>query len=192
VALDKDIEQKEFLVPKGVNRTSHFQLPPSRELQMSDDALVSFGAPVAPGAVSFHDTGYMPVNALTIRGNITGKPLPGGLDGMFIHYVSDGVQHFAPSGLPTTADYTELHYELVGYKGDATFGHATDGTPTISGIVQQIVLSQGDLITGHLAFGADGGITGEVDVTEQLGGRTRRLDISVQHTAGDIRSPVRE
>jgi hypothetical protein len=177
-------------VPKSVDQASPFQLPRSIELQMSDDALVTFGPPVDPGAVSFHDIGYMPVNALTISGHIAGNPLPGGLDGMFIHYVSDGVQHFAVTGAPSTADYTGLHYELVGYKGNATFGHAADGTPTISGIVQQTVLTQGDLIAGHLAFGADGGITGEVDATVQFGGRaTGRLDISVQHTAGDIGHP---
>lgn len=151
---------------------------------MSDDALVTFGAPVGPGALSFHDAGYMAVNDLTI-----GNPqhLPHGLDGMFIRYEGDGVQHFAANGAPATADYTGLHYELVGYKGHATFGHAADGTPTVSGAFDQVVLAQGDLIAGHLAFGADGGLSGEVDASVQSGGQTLgALDISVQHPAGDL------
>lgn len=174
-------------MPKSLDHAGPFKLLSSIELHMSDDALVTFGAPVAPDAVSFHDIGYMPVNALTIAGNVLGKPLPGGLDGIFFHYVSDGVQHVTVSGAPSTVDYTALHYELVGYKGDATFGRAADGTPTVSGLVKQIVLAQGDLIAGHLAFGTDGGISGEVDVSALIGGRTvGRIDISVQHAAGDL------
>jgi len=63
-------------------------------------------------------------------------------------------------------------YRTPGYKGDATFGHAADGTPTVSGAKHLTVLAQGDLITGtgHLAFGADGGITGEVNTSMQIDG----------------------
>ena len=163
--------------------------PATLQLTMSDDALVTFGQPVAPDALAFHDIGYMPVNAITIAGSIPGVTATlssGGLSGMFIQYVSDGVQHFA-NGFPTTADYTSLHYQLMGYTGLATFGHAADGTPTVSGLVREVVLAQGDLISGQLAFNAGGGIGGEVDVTMQVGGlRIGSMDISVQHSAADI------
>ena len=53
--------------------------------------------------------------------------------------------------------------------------------------MQQTVLTQGDLIAGHLAFGTDGGITGQVDVSTLVGGRTvGSMDIAVQHAAGDL------
>ena len=161
------------------------QQPQPFDLSMSDDALVTFGAPVGPGAVSFTDVGYMPVNALTIAG-VT-EQLDGKLDGLFLHYTSMGVQHFAATGAPTTADYTSLHYELVGYKGDATFGHAADGTPVMTGGKHMTVLAQGDLIAGQLGFDATGGISGSVTASLQVGGTTEgTLGIQVQHAAGDI------
>jgi len=154
-------------------------------MDMSDDALVTFGAPVGPGEVSFHDTGFMPVNQLTL-GNLT-LPSPSGLGGLFISYSGDGVQNFSANGAPTSANYTDLHYQLIGYTGDATFSHAADGTPTLSGVSTEVVLAQGDLIAGHLAFGATGNISGEVDTTMQVGGvNVGDLDISVQHSASDI------
>ena len=163
------------------------QQPAPFELSMSDDALVTFGPLVGLGARSFLDVGYMPVNALTIGGDL--QQLKGKLDGLFIHYSATGVQNFAATGAPTTAEYTSLHYELVGYKGDAAFGHAADGTPTLSGAKHLTVLAQGDLIpgTGHLGFTAAGGIAGEVDTLMRINGRmVGTLDFSVQHAAGDI------
>ena len=150
------------------------------DLSMSDDALVTFGAPAGPGALSFLDVGYMPVNALTIGGSL--QDLKGKLDGLFVHYSATGVQHFAAPGAPTTADYTSLQYEIVGYKGDAIFGHAADGTPTASDAKHLTVLAQGDLIagTGHLGFTATGGITGEVNTSLQINGQVvGTLDFSV-------------
>ncbi len=167
--------------------TGNDQQPQPFDLSMSDDALVTFGAPVGPGALSFLDVGYMPVNKLTIGGDL--QHLQGKLDGLFIQYNATGVQHFAATGAPTTADYTSLQYELVGYKGDATFGHAADGTPTVSGAKHLTVLAQGDLITGtgHLAFGANGGITGEVNTSMRIDGQVvGTVDFSVQHAFGDI------
>lgn len=159
--------------------------PPAYELSMSDDALVTFGAPVGPGALSFTDVGYMPVNALTIGGDL--QDLKGKLDGLFIRYSGTGVQNFAANGAPTTANYTTLHYDLVGYKGDALFARAADGTPTVSDAKHVIVLAQGDLIAGSLGFGADGGITGQVHASMQINGQSvGTLDISVQHPAGGI------
>ena len=166
------------------------QQPQPFSLKLSDDALVTFGASVGPGALSFLDVGYMPVNQLTIGNELTlGGDLKGKLDGLFVQYNATGVQHFAADGAPTTADYTTLHYELLGYKGDATFGHAADGTPTVSGAKQLTVLAQGDLIAGkgHLEFGLDGGITGEVNTSIRIGSQVvGTLDISVRHAAGDI------
>lgn len=167
------------------------QQPSPFDLSMSDDALVTFGAPVGPGALSFLDVGYMPVNEFTIGGSL--QDLKGKLDGLFIHYSATGVQHFdATSGAPTTADYLSLQYELVGYKGDATFGHAADGTPTVSGAKHLTVLAQGDLITGtgHLGFDAYGGITGQMNPSMWINGqRVGTLDISVQHVSTDIKYP---
>ena len=161
------------------------QHPQPFDLTMSDDALVTFGAPIGPGALSFTDVGYMPVNGLTIAG-VT-EQLKGKLDGLFIYYTATGVQHFAATGAPTTADYTTLRYELVGYKGDATFSHAADGTPVLNGGKHLTVLAQGDLIAGQLGFGGDGGISGNVKASMQVDGTVvGTLGISVQHTAGDI------
>jgi len=172
-------------VAKNPILTATDQQPSPFDLSMSDDALVTFIGPAGPGALLFLDTGYMPVNGLTIGGGP--QYLKGQLDGLFIHYNAEGVQHFAASGAPTTADYTSLQYELMGYKGDAAFGHAADGTPTVSGAKHLTVLAQGDLITGYLGFGADGGITGEVNTSMQIDGQmVGTLDISVQHTSSDI------
>jgi len=169
------------------------QLPQAFDLSMSDDALITFGAPVGPVgpfgpiAVSFLDTGFMPVNALTIGGEM--QQLKGKLDGLFIQYNATGVQHFAAPGVPTTADYTTLHYELVGYKGDATFGHAADGTPTLSGAKHLTVLAQGDLLPGmgHLGFTPAGGIAGTVATSFQVNGAAAgAVNFTVEHSATDI------
>ena len=49
------------------------------------------------------------------------------------------------------------------------------------------ILAQGDLISGHLAFAPTGGIAGDVQISIQVGGQpVGMLDLSVQHTAGDI------
>lgn len=156
------------------------------DLNMSDDALVTFGAPVGPGALSFLDVGYMPVNEFTIGGSL--QDLKGNLDGLFVHYSATGVQHFdAAIGAPTTADYKTLQYEIMGYKGDTTFGHAANGTPTLSGAKHLTVLAQGDLIAGYLGFNAAGGITGAVSTSMRIDGQVvGTLDFSVQHAFTDI------
>ena len=158
---------------------------PQFNLSMSDDALITFGPPVAPGALSFTDTGYMPVNALTIGGDP--QQLSGRFDGLFIQYSGTGVQHFGSNNAPTTADYSTLHYELYGYKGTATFGHAAGGVPVVSGADHLTVLAQGDLIAGQLGFNATGGISGEIDATFQVKGQvTGSLQLMVQHSARDV------
>lgn len=155
------------------------------QLNMSDDALVTFGAPTSGGGVAFHDTGYMPVNEVTV----SGIPLdhPPGNGNLFIQYSGDGVQYFNNSGQPTTAVYSDLHYELVEYNGAGSFQHAADGTPTADGVGNPVVLAQGDLDAGQLTFNPDGGITGEVTGSFLTDGQTvGTLDISVQHSASDI------
>ena len=187
-------------MPKTPSQTSYTQ-DSAFTMTMTDDALVTFtgvarassGVPGAagfdPGALSFIDQGYMPVNSLTLGGNPL--HLPSGFDGMFIHYYNGiGVQDLQSGAV----DYTSLHYELVGYTGQATVSRAADGTPTVSGTLRQVVLAQGDLIpaslragNGHLAFDASGGIGGQMDVTVQMGGKTvGELDIQVSHKATDI------
>lgn len=158
--------------------------PPQFNLEMTDDALVSFGAPVAPNALSFNDTGYMPVTALTIGSNL--QQLTGKFDGLFIEYSGKGIQHFA-NNTPTTADYTSLHYDLVGYKGTPTFGHAANGAPIVSDAGHLTILAQGDLLHGQLGFNSVGGIAGEIDATFRVKGDvTGTLTLNVQHSAGDI------
>ena len=175
-------------MPTNSNQSSLFKLPGSVKLNMTDDALITFGAPIGVDAVSFHDSGYMPVDSRTIAGTIPGVSLPvsGSISGMFIRYSGDGIEQIA-NGVPGTAIYTGLQYDLIGYTGNALFGHAADGTPTVSGLLTQVVLAQGDLISGHLAFDATGAVSGEVDVTMRIGSRSiGKLDIAAQHAAGDI------
>ena len=161
------------------------QQPPAFNFRMTDNGAVTFGAPVDPGALSFTDAGYMPITALTIAGDP--QRLHGIPDSLFIQYSAQGVQHFAPNGVPTTADYTSLHFELVGYKGNASFGRAADGTATFSGGKHLTVLAQGDLIMGQLGFNAMGGITGQVSTSYKVDGKVvGTFDLSVQHTAAEI------
>jgi hypothetical protein len=175
-------------MPASSNQSNLFKLPGSVKLNMTDDSLITFGAPIGVDAVSFHDSGYMPVDSLTIAGTIPGNSLPlsGSLGGMFIRYSGDGIEQIA-NGVPGAATYTGLQYDLVGYTGHAQFGHAADGIPTVSGLLTQVVLAQGDLILGHLAFDVTGTISGEVDVTMRIGSRSiGRLDVAAQHATGDI------
>lgn len=168
--------------------------PSPFSLTMSDDALITFTGPASPTAagsafaLGFLDVGFMPVNTLTIAG--MPQELQGKFDGLFIQYSGQGTQNFVAPNKPTTADYASLHYDLVGYKGDITFGHAADGTPTISNGKHLTTIAQGDLIPGmgHLGFNpATGGIAGSVSTTMKINGEVAgTLDLSVVHAAGDI------
>ncbi len=168
--------------------------PPQFDLTMSDDALITFTGQATPTvegsafALSFLDIGFMPVNLVTIAG--MAQDLKGKFDGMFIQYSGQGTQNFAGPNVPTTADYSSLHYDLFAYKGNLTFGRAADGTPTISGGTHLTEIAQGDLIPGlgHLAFDpATGGIAGKVSTTMEVDGQViGTFDISVLHAAGDI------
>ena len=160
---------------------------PSFGLSMTDDALVTFtGPPNAEGATPFVDQGFMPINQVTIGG--IPQDVHGKYDGLFIHYFALGTQSISANGLPSV-DYSSLDYEVYGYKGDATFGHASDGTPTESGATHLDVLAQGSMIpgTGHLQFNPDGTIKGNVDATYTVGGQqTGTLDLLISHAAADL------
>lgn len=151
---------------------------PTYGMDLTDDALVTFTGPVN-GGVGFTDTGFMPVTELTVDGKAA--PQPNGLSGEFISYTGTGVQN--ANGIT----YNTLNYELIGYTGRATFNHAADGTPTVTGAGDEVVLAHGSLIGGSLAFQQNGGIGGEVEVTVLFGKQNvGNLDISVQHSASDI------
>ena len=170
-------------------------MPPSFEFTMSDDALITFtglAPPTAAGsafALSFEDNGFMPINEVTIAG--IPEELKGQFDGLFIRYSGNGTQNFLAPNAPSTADYNSLHYDLIGYKGEIAFGHAPNGSPTISGGKNLTEIAQGDLIKGlgHLGFDpTTGGIAGNVSTTFKVNDQvTGTLDLSVMHAAGDIR-----
>lgn len=149
-------------------------------LSLDDQAEVTFGTPVL-GGISFHDVGFMPITG--IDGHAGGA---GG--GLFLKYTADGVQHFDAAGNPTAADYNSMHFEIDAYIGKLTFGHAADGSPTETGSALIVKIATGDLLSGHLAFGPTGNITGEVDASlKALNGTViGALDIHVAHAPGDI------
>jgi|GEM_PF-3584156 len=168
--------------------------PPPFDLTMSDDALITFTGPATPTAagsafaLSFQDAGYMPINAITIAG--MPQDLKGQFDGLFVRYSGQGTQNFIAPNAPTTADYSSLHYDLIGYKGAITFGHEANGTPTFTGGKNLTEIAQGDLIPGlgHLGFDpVTHGIAGSISTSFKVDGQvTGTLDLSVVHAAGDI------
>ena len=119
-------------------------------------------------ALSFQDDGFLPINSVTFAG--LPQDLKGKFDGLFILYSGQGTQNFVAPSAPTTADCASLHYNLVGYKGDITFGHAANGTPTVSGGKRRCNLQD----------------FGSVSTTVKVDGRLRNADLSVSRAAGDI------
>jgi hypothetical protein len=188
--------KQEKRVPKYGDGSPGHPLP-AFSLDMTDDALVTLGTPTnfqGPTATaSFTDVGFMPVTPQSIAG--APLHLPGWADGLFIRYTSDGLQNLydigtasTPNYVPTVAIYADLHYELVAYKGNASFGHGPNGTPTVAGILKEAVVAQGDLIAGSLGVDrATHAISGDVLTTLQLGNQTvGNLDIAVSHAASDV------
>jgi len=152
-------------------------LIPSTGLRLGDNSLVSFGLPDASGVATFSDHGFMPITASNTS-----------FGGLYIAYTAGGTQHFSPSGQPTTADYSTMHYQLMAYVGKATFGHGAGGEPTISGIIAKAEVGHGDLIAGHLAMRPDGSIAGTLKAGIDFGAKhVGSLDINVAHFAGDMR-----
>ena len=170
---------------------------PAFGLDMTDDALVTLGTPTnfqGPTATAtFTDDGFMPITPQSIAGSPL--HLPGWADGAFIEYTSSGSQSLYnigsasnPNFVPTVATYTDLHFELVAYKGDASFSHALNGLPTIAGILKEAVVAAGDLISGSLSVNpATHAISGDVLTTLQINNQTvGNIDISLSHAASDV------
>jgi hypothetical protein len=161
-------------------------------MTLTDDALVTFAPGATDGGVNFTDQGYMPVTGLTLGGN----PLkvPGGLDGVFLHYLGHGEQYANADGT-ATIKYTDLTYELVGYKGKVTFGHDSSGAAVVNGgLKQQVQIAHGSLLAvsptnpESLLFGASG-IDGTLKVSVQSGTSTTTvgsLSLTVHHDPTDV------
>ena len=106
---------------------------------------------------TFSDVGYLPVEGFALGGNTLS---PAGFDapdgsgwGAYIQYSAAGTQTLSASGRPEAATYSQLSYQLIGYKGSATFGIDAGGNAVVSGtVLQPVVLGQGSLIDGMLAF----------------------------------------
>jgi len=138
---------------------------------------VQFGPPSATGTAQFHDYGFMPITSANTASG-----------GLYIKYDATGTQNFSPTGLPTTATYSKMHYTLMSYVGQAKFGHDATGKPTLSGIVSQAEVGHGDLITGSLATKPDGSLGGNVKVSYDVGAKHfGTMDITVVHPYGDMR-----
>jgi len=169
-------------VPESPTQTITAQPPVQSQIEMSDHSLVTLGAPKPNGTRQFDETGYMAVNQKTIAG----LDIPDWVDGIFIHYDDSGVQ--AGDG---SIEIHKLHLQLVGYKGAAHFGHDGAGKPTVSGILDQIVLAEGNLIekSGPELVASADKISGQLSTV--IRGKALRgaseLDITVEHSASDMR-----
>lgn len=156
-------------MPKSLHETGP-QQQPQFGMDMTDEAVVTLTTDLMTGVQTFHDVGSMLVTSLTV--GASPLHLPGGLEGMSLSYVGDGVQKQDGS-----IDYETLNYSLFGTKGSAT-----------------VELAHGALLPAkfhqlQIAFDAHGisGISGELDVSVQIGNKTvGELDISVQHARADI------
>lgn len=106
---------------------------------------------------TFSDVGYLPVEGFSLGGGLlspAGFAAPGGSGwGAYFQYAAAGTQTLSASGDPETATYSQLSYQLVAYKGSAAFGFDADGNSVVSGaFLQSVVLGQGSLLDGRLAF----------------------------------------
>ncbi len=125
----------------------------SDTLVLSDFSQISF----VNGGTSFVDTGLLPVIGFSLNGQAVSSPeylAPDGTGwGAFVRYNGTGTQSFSPEGVPLTATFQQLSYEIVGYNGLATFDFAADGNSFVSGPVSSFVtLGRGSLIAGQLEF----------------------------------------
>ncbi len=167
-------------------------------LVLSDYAQISF-APTGPTTAAFVDAGYLPVIGFRLNGQAVAAPgylAPDGSGwGAYIRYVGTGTQAFSPQGVPVSATFQTLTYDLVGYNGLATFGFAADGSATAGGATSGVTtLDSGSLIGGSLAFlPAQPGptISGQVQVssaganTQFFGSYPGDLDVNFVHPAGE-------
>ena len=125
-------------------------------LVLSDYAQISF-TPTGPTTATFLDAGYLPVIGFELNGQAVAPSgylaSDGSGWGAYIRYVGTGTQTLSAQGVPVSATYQTLTYDLVGYNGLATFGAAADGSATVSGAISNVTtLESGSLISGSLAF----------------------------------------
>lgn len=152
------------------------------------------------GGLTFTDTGYLPIEGFSLAGQaITAPGLndPSGQGwGAYVHYYASGTQTLSPYGVPATATYTQLSYQLIAYNGLATFGFGAGGAPVVNGnLSQATLLADGSLVSGQLAFvpgslGApsiQGTLSATVqDVPPQLSSDTfDAFDLSIVHPPGE-------
>ena len=158
-------------------------------LVLSDFAQITF----SNGGTSFVDSGILPIIGFTLNGAAVAPPGYGAVDGWgaFVRYVGNGTQTYLAPGVPETAMFEQVSYELIGYNGVATFGFAPDGSAAVGGAISNVLtLGQGSLITGNLDFVPDPtGLTivGTVSTTivevepEFIRGQPDRFDITLLH-----------
>lgn len=119
-------------------------------LVLSDFAQIQFG----PGG-SFLDRGIMPILKFRLNGqdvSPSGYGQAGGW-GAFVSYTATGTQTFQPSGLPDTAVFKTLDYQIVGYNGVANFSFDANGVAISDRQPSELVtLERGSLISGQLSF----------------------------------------
>ena len=149
------------------------------------------------GGTQFTDVGFLPVQSLSLGGKAAvqaGLNAAGGTGwGVYIRYAGAGTQTLV-GGVPAVATYTALNYQIVAYKGLATFGFDASGQAVIGGTVkQQTTLGQGSLISGGLGFvpmpagpSIEGGMTGTL--VPSAGQLTTDADdvfaLTINHPAG--------
>ncbi len=109
------------------------------------------------GGLAFADTGYLPIEGFTLAGQPvtpSGFNAPGGQGwGAYVHYSASGTETLSPYGFPANVTYSQLSYQIVGYKGLATFGFNASGAPVVGGnLSQDTLLADGSLVSGQLAF----------------------------------------
>jgi hypothetical protein len=167
-------------------------------LVLSDYAQISL-TPTGPTTATFLDAGYLPVIGFRLNGQAV---LPSGYLatdgsgwGAYIRYSGTGTQIVSPQGVPVSATYQTLTYEIVGYNGLATFGFAPDGSATAGGAVSNVTtLDSGSLIGGNLDFlpGQPGPtINGQAQASltevkpQFIESNPGSLDVSFIHPAGE-------
>lgn len=109
------------------------------------------------GGRTFSDVGYLPVQGFSLGGKPLSPPgftAPGGSGwGVYFRYSGTGTQTLSASGIPESATYSQLSYQLISYEGSATFGIDAAGDAAVSGtILQSVLLGQGSLIDGSLSY----------------------------------------
>jgi hypothetical protein len=122
-------------------------------LRLGDYAKITMG----DGGTTFSDVGYLPVEGFSLGGkplSLPGFTAPGGFGwGVYFRYSGTGTQTLSASGIPESATYSQLSYQLFSYEGSATFGIDAAGDAALSGtILQSVLLGQGSLIDGALSF----------------------------------------